>query len=262
MTDNMQNYYNTIMDKLDALASTIKRHNKHNLIDRAVLSENFYAVFLNTLNGWKLKNKNIREQNEAGIDLVSQKEYITVQVSSQKKGIKEKIQDSLNKIDKKKYNGYRFFYLAIGEEIREKLDGIVVPDGIKFSIENAWDLKKIDEKVFSLMGNNNLIKLKILAQRVEEYYGDVQKVINTDKAIERLLKKNRERRRAYLEENVIYDELIAPVEVLDSHIKHEGNKWKDKKAYTNLLEAVDNIPRNGATVKPIIITGKGDCLGN
>lgn len=71
MQDNHIRYNDIITEKLAWLVTTVNLDKKLNLMNRAVLAENFYVEFLSALTDWKLENANKKYQNEPGIDLVS-----------------------------------------------------------------------------------------------------------------------------------------------------------------------------------------------
>ena len=136
-------YINETALLLNAFAETVKTLGKLNLHDNNVHAENFFRDFLNTLKGWRLVNANVNTLNEAGVDLVYADECRMIQVSSAT--TRKKIQDSLDKTDRKKYGNYHFYFLAIGKDA-SKLRGndYTVPGEFVFeSDKDIWDIARL-----------------------------------------------------------------------------------------------------------------------
>ena len=112
-----QSLFDDIEKRLTWLSVRITTRNALNLHDLNIHCESFYTYLLNLLYGWDLRNANTNEQNIKAIDLISPNQKILVQVSSTNTA--SKIQDSLNKLDKK-YSGYRFKFISIAKSA-EKL---------------------------------------------------------------------------------------------------------------------------------------------
>lgn len=136
-------YINETALLLNAFAETVKTLGKLNLHDNNVHAENFFRDFLNTLRGWRLVNANVSTLNEAGVDLVYADECRMIQVSSTT--TKKKIQNSLDKTDKKKYCNYHFYFLAIGKDA-SKLCGkdYTIPSEFVFEPDkDIWDIGRL-----------------------------------------------------------------------------------------------------------------------
>jgi len=125
-------YVNDILGSLTELASNITARGKLNLTDIHVLSEDFYAGFLNIVYGLRLKNANAVHANAEGIDLIDEAGKVIIQVSATCS--KQKIQHSLNEIGTK-YAGYhfRFLPLIVGTASSQKKQTFNVPSGITFN---------------------------------------------------------------------------------------------------------------------------------
>lgn len=125
-------FVNDILGSLTELASNISAHGRLNLTDIHVLSEDFYAGFLNIVYGLQLKNANAVRSNADGIDLVDDAAKVIIQVSATCS--KQKIQHSLNEIEAK-YAGYhfRFLPLIVGTAASQKKQTYTVPSGISFN---------------------------------------------------------------------------------------------------------------------------------
>lgn len=139
MTDSM--YIEQISLLLHAYAGTVKSLGRLNLHDINVHSENFFRDFLNDLRELHLENANDILRNEPGIDLVDFDQKIVIQVSSE--CTKKKIQASLDKTDKSKYQGFHFCFLSLttsAENLRDK--AYTVPGELTF--EASTDILDID----------------------------------------------------------------------------------------------------------------------
>ncbi len=111
---NRSNYFDTIEEKINALAERIKSRSRLNLLNLNIHSENFYFQFLNRLFGWKTQNVNAVRGNVEGIDLIDHQNKIIVQVSST--NTKRKIEKSLEKDIIKQHSSYRFKFVSIARD--------------------------------------------------------------------------------------------------------------------------------------------------
>lgn len=101
---------------LKDLNEIIEKRAKLNLLDDAVIAENFYRDLMNSMFGWNLENLNIEQSNFEAIDLIDNKKKIVVQVSCTCKN--EKIHDTISKggLSKEKYKGYSLYFVFIGKQ--------------------------------------------------------------------------------------------------------------------------------------------------
>lgn len=104
--------YNEIADRLNNLKTRIQSAAAQNLYDLHIHCENFYMHLLNRLYGWELKNINVTNKNEPGIDSIDKNRKIIIQVSATCS--KTKIQSSIDKIAAA-YRNYRFKFVSIAE---------------------------------------------------------------------------------------------------------------------------------------------------
>lgn len=79
------------------LDSYIKLNNKTRLQDINIISEQFCCQLLNALYGWELADANTESRQMPGYDLISEKDRIIVQITSQ--CTKSKVQDSMQKLE-------------------------------------------------------------------------------------------------------------------------------------------------------------------
>lgn len=127
-------YLDLILKGLSELAYEVSWRGRLNLTDLHIMSEDFYAGFLNIVYGLSLRNTNITNQNSEGIDLEDDNAKIIIQVSST--CTKNKIEHSLNEIVKCcGYQGYhfRFLPLIVGAASYHKKQTYNVPSGITFN---------------------------------------------------------------------------------------------------------------------------------
>lgn len=126
-------YIDIILGALSQLTVEVSWRGKLNLTDIHVMSEDFYAGFLNIVYGLHLRNANITNQNAEGIDLVDDENNIIIQVSSICK--KNKIDHSLQEVGKhSEYQGYRFRFLplVVGNANYHRQQTYTVPAGVSF----------------------------------------------------------------------------------------------------------------------------------
>lgn len=139
MTDSI--YIEQITLYLHAYAGTVKSLGRLNLLDNNVHSENFFRDFLNILRNLQLVNVNDLWRNEPGVDLVDFNQKIIIQVSSE--NTQKKIQESLDKTNKTKYNGFHFYFLSLvnsADNLRDKSYNVPC----EFTFEPLSDIFDID----------------------------------------------------------------------------------------------------------------------
>ena len=126
-------YLDIILGGLSQLVWEVSWRGKINLTDIHIMSEDFYAGFLNIVYDLHLRNANITNQNAEGIDLVDDENNIIIQVSSICK--KSKIDHSLQEVGKhSEYKGYCFRFLPLVEVNTNyhRRKTYVVPAGVSF----------------------------------------------------------------------------------------------------------------------------------
>ena len=104
---------NEIMFGLSCLGTYIERKGVRNLIGVHVVSETFYAKFLNILYGWNLESVNAEISNYEAIDLRDNKNKIMVQVTSNNQV--RKLKKSLKDADKAENVDMRYKYMLIAK---------------------------------------------------------------------------------------------------------------------------------------------------
>lgn len=82
---------------LAILDSYIKLNNKIHLQDINIISEQFFGQLLNILYGWELRNANTKSRQMPGYDLISEKNKLIIQVTSECRT--EKVKDCFRKLE-------------------------------------------------------------------------------------------------------------------------------------------------------------------
>lgn len=128
---------------LNTFAETVRTLGKLNLHDSNIHAEDFFRDFLNTLKGWNLINANSLVFNVPGVDLIYEDDSRMVQVTSTVS--KKKIQDSLDKTNKKKYSDYHFYFLVISRDATNIVGKeYSVPEGFVFdAASDIWDISRL-----------------------------------------------------------------------------------------------------------------------
>lgn len=153
-----------ILSRLAFLSSEVKLRGTLNLLDVNVASEQVYSSILNILYGWNLGNANYSEQNSKAIDLVDDDAKLIVQVSSDNSTAK--VQQSLDKIDTTKYDGYRFKFVSIARDVKHLMKhSFAIPSGIAFEVSSdCYDIKRISREAI----NADIDTVRRLAEYVEK----------------------------------------------------------------------------------------------
>lgn len=140
-----EEYIRVIRNALALLVNEVQLSNVLNMQSINIASENFYREFLNLLFYWNLENSNYLRNNFAGIDLYSDTEKIIIQISSEVS--RKKIQESLDRIDKERFNGYHFIFLAMinSTNSRSLYKGYQTDSNIIHFVpeDDIWDHAKI-----------------------------------------------------------------------------------------------------------------------
>ncbi|MCI1699176.1 ABC-three component system protein [Liquorilactobacillus nagelii] len=123
-------YLKNIEEALAFLVSKVAISGRMNLLDDHVLSEPFFARFLNELYGWNLVTSNDNVANTVAVDLIDKSQKLSVQVTTNTR--KEKIQNTLNKA-KDHLKGYHVQFVFITTDARNlsRMD-FTIPEDISF----------------------------------------------------------------------------------------------------------------------------------
>lgn len=114
MFANTENKIDQFILLLKDLNEIIGQRAKLNLLDNAVLAENFYKGLLNKLFGYELENLNVFTSNFEAIDLIDKNRKLVVQVSCS--CTNQKIRETLIKDELKKssYSDYHLYFVFVG----------------------------------------------------------------------------------------------------------------------------------------------------
>ena len=162
-----------IIDKLCFFENNIRHYTQNGYNDIAISAEDLYCQLFNMIFRYQLKNANNSKFNNAGFDLIDEKNRILIQVST--KIIKKKIEDSFNKTDKN-YAGYNFKFIQIVGQVhpitgidshgfnfdfkKDVFDNIKIESLIK-TLDNSM-LEEIDEIIESVISKNiDILKPKM-----------------------------------------------------------------------------------------------------
>lgn len=147
---NRQDYQKSIISSLTWLSTQVAVHNRLNLTDINVHSENFYRDLLNLAFGYNLVNINIIEPNAAAIDLGDEGNQFAIQVTST--SALAKTRHTVTKfIEKRLYENYdRLVILNIKEKTAHTAQ-TVGDDTYRLSTkEDIWDIGDLAVKINNL----------------------------------------------------------------------------------------------------------------
>jgi hypothetical protein len=141
--------FNSIEEKLNALAYRIEERGRLNLLDLHLHSEVFFLHLLNMLFDWKLRDLNAEQTNTPAIDLADDVNKIVVQVSAT--ATKRKVESALVKADPA-YGGYTFKFIAISKNASNLRNTTYRnPNGLRFSPkEDILDVSSLLAKIRGL----------------------------------------------------------------------------------------------------------------
>lgn len=133
--DNDSRYLANIADYLSIRAVRASNMAKAGLTDLAILSEDFYCDFLNTLLDCNFKNENVENPGYPGVDLIDWTNYIAVQVSvtCSPKRIREKIQSSIDKYKIPEGSNWHFYFVPLTIEAPSIKRDFVLKERLSFN---------------------------------------------------------------------------------------------------------------------------------
>lgn len=135
-------YFNYIEEKLNNLSYRILNRGKLNILDLNIHAEPFYTQLMNILLDYSLININTVKQNAEAIDLVDEQNKIIIQVSST--CTKQKIDDSLLKINTEIYDKFTFMFIALSGDASSLRSKTYVSNAVTFNPANhIFDIKSI-----------------------------------------------------------------------------------------------------------------------
>lgn len=147
---NRELYLKSIADSLALLSTQVSVRGAINLYDINIISETFYAGLINCIEGYSLINANTVEKNASGIDLIDDKNRVSIQVTSD--NTSEKIKHTLEEFRSKElYKKYdRLIVLILTEKKRYKTT--FDTQGL-FSFDrdsDIWDVKTLIQRINAL----------------------------------------------------------------------------------------------------------------
>ena len=162
-------YRENIETYLIQRAHAVRVDTNGNLLNLAVLSEDFYAEFLNTLLDLHLKNANASERNTKGIDLIDLENHVVVQVSATcaPNSIRAKIRNSIMKFNQQGFGTWQFYFVPITDKAPELRSDFALPDGVRF--DQSQDILDI-ARIMDLA--KGIEKLRALSRLVDQYSRD------------------------------------------------------------------------------------------
>lgn len=137
---NRQDYQKSIINSLTWLSTQVTVHNRLNLTDINVHSENFYRDLLNLAFGYNLVNINIIDPNAAAIDLGNEGDKFAIQVTSTSALAKTK--HTVSKfIDKRLYKKYdRLVVLNIASKTTHTISTVGDDSYSLNTKDDIWDI--------------------------------------------------------------------------------------------------------------------------
>jgi len=243
MTDSI--YIEQIALYLHAYAGMVKSLGKLNLHDINVHSENFFRDFLNELRSLQLVNANDLRPNEAGIDLVDFSQKIIIQVSSECS--KKKIQDSLDKTDKTKYNGFHFFFLPLvnsADNLRDK--SYNVPQEFTFNpYSDILDIDGIIAKINSVLIARKKALCELVTTHLHNCLEPQKNPTSLVKVVDALDKAS-----AIINEPLQDVPFIIPAKITLNHLENVSGTINDHVIYSSMLNNVySTCERLGKTTR-------------
>lgn len=244
----IQDYINSINERLSFLKSKVETSSKINLYDINIHSEYFYKDFLNLLYGYQLVNINILEKNSAAIDLGDKKRKIAFQVTSDSSS--NKIHETIKKfIEKKLYNDYSELNMLILTEKQEfKRVTFDTKGYFAFSSDkNIWDIDYIIKSKIQALEVDELKKVKEFLEKniglpTRETSITISKEVKTIMDLIEYLS---------MEENQIVESISPEIEPdpdkkinsrFSEHSKFLINEYKDNAVfYANALKEAKSI---------------------
>lgn len=159
-------YRENIETYLIQRAHAVQVDTKGNLMNLAVLSEDFYTEFLNILLDLNLTNANALERNKKGIDLIDLENRVVVQVSATyaPNTIRSKIKKSIDNFEPPEQGEWQFYFVPITDKAPEIKSDLALPDGVHFDhCRDILDIARIMELA------KGIKKLRALSRLVDKY---------------------------------------------------------------------------------------------
>ena len=194
ITHNDEQYRTNIRDYLIHRAHAVRVDARGNLMNLAVMSEDFYTAFLNVLFDLHLKNANADKSNTAGIDLIDPEYRVAVQVSltCAPETIRKKIRESMRKFDKPGDEVWQFYFVPITDEAPELKKDFSLPEGLTFDKDH--DVLDIARLMILASDRHKLGSLSRLVNQYSKRESDLQVLRDS---LDRLLLETWKNHRSY-----------------------------------------------------------------
>ena len=173
-------YLGNIADSLALLSHQVTVRNAINLYDINIVAETFYADLLNLIFDYELKNANTIEKNAPGIDLIDEKNRISIQVTSD--NTSEKIKHSIKEfISNRSYEKYDRMVMLILTGKKNYKTQFYTKGLFQFDKNSdIWDIKDLIKKVNAL----DTRKLKEINDFLQHEFNDKYSNVQTTEASE------------------------------------------------------------------------------
>ena len=179
---NRQDCQKSIISSLSWLSSQVGIHNRLNLTDINIHSENFYRDLLNLVYGYNLVNINITDPNAAAIDLGDKSNRIAIQVTST--STLAKTRHTVKQfIDKKLYEKYdRLIILNIGSKTKHSVPKVGDDTYSLNTKDDIWDigdllLKINDMKLKEIQEVKNFLNNQLYVKPTEQLPRNVETIL-------------------------------------------------------------------------------------
>lgn len=172
---NRELYLNNIADSLALLSQQVAVRNAINLYDINIVAETFLAELLNLIENLELKNANAVEKNAPGIDLIDEKNKISIQVTADNTSekIKHTIEEFISKRSYEKYNRMVVLILTKKKNYSTQFDSKGLFEFDKKS--DIWDVEDLIKKVNTLDTGKLKIINDFLQHELNDKYNNKQK---------------------------------------------------------------------------------------
>ncbi len=177
---NRELYLKYIADSLALLSQQVTIRNAINLYDINIVAETFYADMLNLIEDLELKNANTVEKNAPGIDLIDEKNKISIQVTSDSTSekIKHSIEEFILNHSYEKYDRMVILILTRKKKYTTQFDTKGLFQFDKNS--DIWDIEDLIKKVNAL----DTEKLKKINDFLQHELNDKYSSLQTSEASE------------------------------------------------------------------------------
>ena len=179
---NRQDYQKSIINSLTWLSTQVQVHNRLNLTDINVHSENFYRDLLNLAFGYNLVNINIIDPNAAAIDLGDEGSKFAIQVTSTSTLAKTK--HTVSKfIENRLYEKYdRLVILNIASKTTHTVSNVGDDSYSLNTKDDIWDIGNLavminDLELSKIQEINNFLNQQLYMKPPEKLPRNVETIL-------------------------------------------------------------------------------------